>query len=501
MNFPDIEEKLSSCGKFTALIYLLDTMDPTIKLIKNFYPKILSDFQQNSSDKIFNHVYLLKNIHHPPSSLTYNLEIEKDILTRVNNYNFVNEPFTIISIGDKNSGKSTFNRFIANTFLSKKKYTVLWLDLDIGQPEFTISGFMSLIEIKEPILTPPPFHMKIEGDKILFVGKFEIETLHQRYITILQDLVRTLQISYLTEVNKCIVIVNTMGYIKEKGKDLLDEIIGILSPKLFVMCSEKEKVDYTNAYINNKNTITIERNHNNIVNKNYFNIKKSRIIDNGKEARRLRVIGYLSKIFNTFPQLPYSTNPARWPVYVVKMKNYFIFNEPGLPHFEESRFKESLEVTMVALCNFNDNDDSGFNKVPFNNPDLPTPIVFRFKKLSVKLNYRLTNLDSFGVGIITNVDMINKTLSICTPIQENIFKNKVKILARGRGLQIPPILLNCQVNDNYDGYRSLKSFSKEWLVFNQSTARNHEAMNKFKKNKDDEKIKRQRIEGNSASMF
>ncbi|CEF61234.1 Polynucleotide 5'-hydroxyl-kinase NOL9 [Strongyloides ratti] len=499
--FPDIKEKLSFHTKFTALVYLLDKSDSTIKLLRHFYPQIMSNFQQNISMKIFNNVYLLENEHHAPTSLIYSLQIEKDILTRINEDDPTNELFTVISIGGKNSGKSTVNRFIANAVLSKNKHKILWLDLDIGQPEFTIPGFMSLIEIKEPILTPPPFHMKTEGGKILFVGKYEIDSLHRRYITILQDLYRKIKTSYITKDSKCILIVNTMGYIKDKGKELMDEIIGIISPQLYILCTGNENFEYTNIYINKKNTVMIEANANKFVNMNQFNLNKSRIIDNGRVARRLRVIGYFSTLFKTFPLVPYSPNPARWPVYVVKMNKFFIYNEPDLPLLEECRLKETLEVTMVALCSFNENNDSGFNQINFEEPDLPIPIAIRFKGVAMKLSYRLTNLDTYGVGIITNVDMVNKTFSICTPVEKDILKNKVQILARGRGLHVPPVFLNCQVNDSYDGYRSLKSINKEWLVCNQTTARGHDSMIKFKSNKDDSKSKKQKIDEKSLIII
>uniref|UniRef100_A0A0N5CF91 Polynucleotide 5'-hydroxyl-kinase NOL9 n=1 Tax=Strongyloides papillosus TaxID=174720 RepID=A0A0N5CF91_STREA len=492
--FPDINENLSGYTKFTAIVYLVNAPEPTIKLMRHFFPELLSNFRQIKGTEIFNHVYLLDNECHAPTSVLYDLSTEKTILQQIEKEECKDEPFTIISIGSKNSGKSTINRFMANAFISQNQYTVLWLDLDIGQPEFTVSGFMSLIELKEPIFTPPPFHMKIDEGNILFVGKYEMDSLHRRYITILQDLVRKIQSTYFGKEKKCVLIVNTMGYIKDKGKDLLDEIIGILSPKLFVMCTDNNQFEYNNGNMNNRNTVRVYNKLDETVYKNPYVVKRSKMIDNGRDARKMRVIGYFSNIFKTFSFVPYSTNPARWPVYVVKMKNYFIFNEPDLPLFEECRLKESLEVTMVALCNFTDNNEKGFNKVPFGDSDLPTPIVICFKGLTMKLNYRLTNLDSFGVGIITHVDMINKTFSICTPLKRDVFENNVKVLARGRGLQIPPILLNCQVNDNYDGYRSLKTYSKEWVVYNQTTARHHESMIKSKFQRDNGQTKKIRTQ-------
>lgn len=56
-----------------------------------------------------------------------------------------NPPVALIC-GAKNSGKSTFSRHLLNTLLQRYK-KVAYLDTDVGQPEFTPPGFISLTVI------------------------------------------------------------------------------------------------------------------------------------------------------------------------------------------------------------------------------------------------------------------------------------------------------------------------------------------------------------------
>jgi polynucleotide 5'-hydroxyl-kinase GRC3/NOL9 len=53
--------------------------------------------------------------------------------------------------GPKNSGKSTFSRNLVEVLLQRYK-RVAYLDTDVGQPEFTAPGFLSLTIVDKSIL-------------------------------------------------------------------------------------------------------------------------------------------------------------------------------------------------------------------------------------------------------------------------------------------------------------------------------------------------------------
>ncbi|KAF3780268.1 Polynucleotide 5'-hydroxyl-kinase [Nymphaea thermarum] len=58
-------------------------------------------------------------------------------------------PPIVVVCGPKNSGKSTFARFLVNTLLTRHKM-VGYLDTDVGQPEYTPPGCLSLHIIDRP---------------------------------------------------------------------------------------------------------------------------------------------------------------------------------------------------------------------------------------------------------------------------------------------------------------------------------------------------------------
>ncbi|KAF2535114.1 hypothetical protein F2Q68_00022950 [Brassica cretica] len=53
--------------------------------------------------------------------------------------------------GPKDSGKSTFSRNLVKVLLQRYK-RVAYLDIDVGQPEFTLPGFLSLTVVDRSIL-------------------------------------------------------------------------------------------------------------------------------------------------------------------------------------------------------------------------------------------------------------------------------------------------------------------------------------------------------------
>jgi polynucleotide 5'-kinase involved in rRNA processing len=60
----------------------------------------------------------------------------------------------LMIMGGKGSGKSSANRFIVNRLLNMGHSKVYWFELDPGQPEFNISGWMNLVEVSEARIGP-----------------------------------------------------------------------------------------------------------------------------------------------------------------------------------------------------------------------------------------------------------------------------------------------------------------------------------------------------------
>lgn len=100
------------------------------------------------------------------------LEIDEEtkrILSRVNAKLEPSPTSSILAVGPKSSGKSTFNRLLCNMIISRpgSSQKCWYLDLDPGQPEFGPPGQISLVEVSMPILGPPYTHPASASSKTL----------------------------------------------------------------------------------------------------------------------------------------------------------------------------------------------------------------------------------------------------------------------------------------------------------------------------------------------
>ncbi|XP_053498968.1 polynucleotide 5'-hydroxyl-kinase NOL9 [Ictalurus furcatus] len=126
----------------------------------------------------------------------------------------------ILVCGSKNSGKSTFNRHLINSLLNHTA-SVEYLECDLGQTEFTPPGCLSLITVTEPLLGPPFTHQR-EPEHMVFYGQADCQADLDRYLDSLKSLWR-----HYSGENP--VIINTMGWVKGHGFQVLVDLIRFFS--------------------------------------------------------------------------------------------------------------------------------------------------------------------------------------------------------------------------------------------------------------------------------
>ncbi|KAM9445313.1 polynucleotide 5'-hydroxyl-kinase NOL9 isoform 1-T4 [Clarias gariepinus] len=126
----------------------------------------------------------------------------------------------ILVCGAKNSGKSTFNRHLINSLLNLTA-SVEYLECDLGQTEFTPPGCLSLITVTEPLLGPPFTHQR-EPEHMVFYGQADCQADLDRYLDSLKSLWR-----HYSGENP--VIINTMGWVKGHGFQVLVDLIRLFS--------------------------------------------------------------------------------------------------------------------------------------------------------------------------------------------------------------------------------------------------------------------------------
>ncbi|KAG3120742.1 hypothetical protein PI124_g1440 [Phytophthora idaei] len=143
-------------------------------------------------------------------------------------------PQKIVVCGGKGVGKSTFCRYLMNRLLSKFG-TVAFLDTDLGQSELTPSGLVALHALTTPLLGPGFSHMK-HPIRSFFCGNTNPGNDPLYYMKAVKSLLRLYEVKWGSQATgssqtACVpLVINTDGWIKSMGHDLLCNVIQESNP-------------------------------------------------------------------------------------------------------------------------------------------------------------------------------------------------------------------------------------------------------------------------------
>ncbi|TQN70983.1 Polynucleotide 5'-hydroxyl-kinase GRC3, partial [Colletotrichum shisoi] len=157
-------------------------------------------------------------------------------------------PLSVMLCGPKSSGKSTFGRILGNRLLTgagqqtrnrKTPPSVVVLDLDPGQPEYTPAGTVALVEVREPNLGPSFTHIAAGEQHVSIIRCHSIASVSpasdpELYLECALDLYHRYQ-------NTCKgppLIINTPGWVLGTGLDLLTELVSTIRPTEVIYMSE-----------------------------------------------------------------------------------------------------------------------------------------------------------------------------------------------------------------------------------------------------------------------
>ncbi|KAH9322681.1 hypothetical protein KI387_017320, partial [Taxus chinensis] len=147
-------------------------------------------------------------------------------------------PPIVVVCGAQNVGKTTFARFLVNNLLRRYK-KVGYLDTDVGQPEFTPPGCLSLHIIERPnpdlsilcLRTPERCH---------FYGDISAKSNPENYLHFIVNLYNHFREEYYngdisdeSEASKSVripLVVNTHGWVKGLGYDVLVDMLRYMAP-------------------------------------------------------------------------------------------------------------------------------------------------------------------------------------------------------------------------------------------------------------------------------
>ncbi|KAJ3815166.1 hypothetical protein F5876DRAFT_31318 [Lentinula aff. lateritia] len=130
--------------------------------------------------------------------------------------------------GPKKVGKSSFARTLVNRLLSQHN-TIAYLDLDPGQSEFTPAGLIALTLVSDPVLGPPWTHPSVPV-RAHFIGAFSPKGCPGLYVEGVRDLVSFWVEDVCSGGSQSAIplVVNTMGWAKGLGVDLMKRVQDVL---------------------------------------------------------------------------------------------------------------------------------------------------------------------------------------------------------------------------------------------------------------------------------
>ncbi|KAF3911621.1 hypothetical protein AA313_de0201195 [Arthrobotrys entomopaga] len=141
-------------------------------------------------------------------------------------------PKSIFIVGGKSVGKSTFSRYLLNNITTSQSSSraIVYLDLDPGQPSFTPPCMLSLHRITSPVVSPSfAAFTSTEIIKQHHIGYTSPREDPKYYLRCARDLVHEYR-RLVEGGEKLTLVVNTCGWIKGMGRELLQELVLICEP-------------------------------------------------------------------------------------------------------------------------------------------------------------------------------------------------------------------------------------------------------------------------------
>lgn len=199
--------------------YMRETVFPNINAFNNESPFYSSEF-----------VLHCKFLHEPDNGLMFNEQ-----------WNTINlEANTkLVTIGGKGVGKSTFIRYLINSNFHKfQKF--LFIDLDIGQPELFVPQTLSATLITQPMLGPG-YLQNVKPSKAVLFGDINVLPDPIKYFRCVLDIFEFC--SRQSEWSAIPLIVNTMGYSRGFGSELIACILKLMQPSDLVQIQSRLRSD------------------------------------------------------------------------------------------------------------------------------------------------------------------------------------------------------------------------------------------------------------------
>ncbi|KAJ3317696.1 Polynucleotide 5'-hydroxyl-kinase nol9 [Blyttiomyces sp. JEL0837] len=349
----------------------------------------------------------------------------------------VRERMRFCIVGNKGVGKSTFARHLVNTLLTTYN-EIAYLDCDLGQPELTASGVVSLNIIQKPLLGPPFTHIS-HPRRSCFLGTTSAKTNPDYFLDCIFELYM-----YYKDHMTCPLVINTNGWVKGMGLDLLLHLIRTIRPDQVICLGSGDKSVYGDVTmgLNTNEEPVSDMQITDLPGFDESFVRPSKI--NSADLRTLSMVSYFSKMQSqTRVQANGVCVPTKWPIWFADALTATI---PYAVPFSAVRLNcingevpisqtlRAMNGTIVALIS----DSTPYeDAIEHDNTNVearqPTALP-RIIPSHVILNPKLQNF--VGYGILRAIDVESGTYYINTPVPSSLL-DTVNLITRASGMEIP----------------------------------------------------------------
>lgn len=401
---------------FQCILKISNSKIKGLDNVSNLYPdirylwKIKDTFMQTflPNEPTFN---FLNELTTPFSKLTisnqWSSAIEKLYLSYKNTDHFMR----VLTIGGKNSGKSTFNRILLETFFKEvdSGQDFWYIDLDPGQPEYSTPECLSISEVTKDtfILGDNLAQSNNKHIKELYLGSTSPQDSPMKYMQLIEEILATLEEENFLGTS----FVNLPGWIKGFGITILNHVIQCYKPTDIVILdspslnthfheinipesfSSDIKDDYKPNII--KIPSNIQRNDDKDMTSNFSKFHASQL-------RTFKMLAYFHTTEKINQIIDYDFTPLlKMAPLQIPFGNEGIRGIQFLEEFQdihEEDIKNTLETSIVAIHK-------------------PLSLL---KNISYRGNFPIldsnfTNLEFVGLGLIHSIDSDNSIFNIYVP--------------------------------------------------------------------------------------
>jgi polynucleotide 5'-hydroxyl-kinase GRC3/NOL9 len=317
--------------------------------------------------------------------------------------------------------------------------TVAYLDCDLGQPEFTPSGFISLHLVRQPIIGTSFTHLslaqegKSSSNKMHYLGSATPKNNPAFYLWAISDLIEYYSTLTDEDGQSIPLVINTQGWYKGLGSDLLLEIHRMARPSIAFDFSDSNASNGYAAYGSSSTAVIDPAGETEVVQiQPYVTPENGPPRINASDLRALQFISY----FHMKPTLLSSTSAsAQHPTWdfstsLLARRPYSVhwstFSSIKLAVSDSVRFADllrALDASIVAL-----------------REELAEDVQEEGSLLrSYERGFGQNTSQTLGLGLIRSIDVKAQSFHVITPLPTSTLQ-RVNAITKG-DIEVPTVLM------------------------------------------------------------